>query len=189
MKTQKIALLIIIVLATTICNGYSQKNISIAVINESISFPFTRFSPVHPGVEVGTNLFEIEKPNGFRQINGYVGALKHESISNSIYLKGEFLRRYQVSKSIGIDALAGLGYMHSFYPGPVYKQDSNGEFQKKKQFGRPHLIANVGIGAAYTAWNKFEPFTKYEFIIETPFGNGIPFLPHSMFKLGINYKF
>lgn len=189
MKTQKLILLTFLLLIFLSPKGYSQKNISIAVINESIAFPFTRFFPVHEGIEIGTNLFEKEKTNGIKQINAYLGAIRHESIANSFYLKGEYLYRYQATKAIGIDALAGIGYMHTFYPGNVYTQNASGKFQKEKQIGRPHLIANVGIGTTYTGWNNFEPFAKYEFLIETPFGNGIPIIPHSILKLGINYKF
>ena len=188
MKLIKRTLLIFLLIVSGI-SAYCQKNISVTVLNESISFPFTRFTPMHPGIEIGTNLFHSEKLNKSYEVNAYIGGYHHESISNAFYLKGEYVYHIAAWEKLSCDLLAGLGYQHSFYPGELYSPKENGDYDATKQKGKPHAIANIGIGSTYRRWKTIEPFVKYEFMVESPFANGIPVIPHTIFKLGFNFKF
>ena len=78
--------------------------------------------------------------------------------------------------------------MHSFYPGNVYELNSEGDYNLKRQLGRPHLWLESGLGVSFFRTKQISPFIQYRFALETPFANGIPVFPHSFYQAGVNYK-
>ena len=165
------------------------KQISVAVMNENIAFPFSRYTPLHPGGELGLTLKQQFKPQSVRQFNVYAGGFYHKKVETGFYIRGEYLHQLIIAKKIGIQLPLGIGYMHTFYPGEIYELNTTtGEFEKGNQSGRPHLIANVGLGLTYINNSGIAPFIKQNLTIETPFANGIPLIPHSFIKLGVTIK-
>jgi hypothetical protein len=169
---------------------YSQKQVSIALTNESIAFPFTRYLPLHPGAEIGFSMKQVEKEKSIRQWNGYAGWYYHEKVENGVYLRAEYLHGLKIGSFLRLDAFGGLGYLHTFYPGTLLEINSEtGAIEEVPQQGRPHVIANVGIGIVYRNDSRIEPFIKQSLTVETPFANGIPVMVHSFLHLGVNLKF
>ncbi len=183
--------IIIVFLIACWGNVYGQniERISVSVINESIAFPFTRFIPVHPGFEVGVTLKETQKEKSIRNLNLSAGYFHHARVESGVFIRGEYLFRPVIKSVMTLDLSTSLGYLHSFYPGELYSLDEeSGEFNKIKQWGRPHLIGGLGIGATWIKPEKVKPFVRQEFIVETPFANGVPVIVHSFLKLGVIIK-
>ena len=169
--------------------GQSVQTISLSLNHESIAFPFTRFVPVHPGVEIGLTLKEVEKPSSIRNLNINAGFYHHRRLENGLYVRGEYAFRPRVKSFMTIDLLGNLGYLYSFYPGELYEQDpQSGEFEKLPQIGRSHFIGSMGVGATLLSGKKIQPFFRQELVVVTPFANGIPLILHSFFKIGINIQ-
>ncbi|MCB0644615.1 MAG: hypothetical protein KDC44_23385, partial [Phaeodactylibacter sp.] len=157
---------------------------------ESIAFPFTRYLPLHPALEIGLTMKQVEQEKSVRQWNGYAGWYYHEKIENGVYLRAEYLYGQKLGSFLRVDAFGGLGYLHTFYPGTLLKIDpETGAIEKVPQYGRAHAIANVGIGLVYRNQSRWEPFVKQSLSVETPFANGIPVMVHSFLQLGVNLKF
>lgn len=167
--------------------GQMNRQLSLAAINESISFPFTSYAEFHPGFELGISIRTREKERSIRQLNAYAGWFLHQYIENGFFLRGEYSYKLKLGKAFAAGVYGGLGYLHTFYPGKLYEVDEvSGEISSVSQLGRPRLMASAGVQLSYRTTAGIEPFLKQEFAVETPFANGIPVMPHSFLKLGIN---
>ena len=186
---RKIVLFILILPFLT--NGHSQglQQLSLSINSEAIGLPFTNYSPIHPGIEISGSLKRNERDRSIRYLNLKAGFFHHERLENAIYLGGE----YQYSQKLfggkmSLDVPMGLGYLHSFYPGELYEQNEAGDFETISQAGRSHLYVNLGVGLTFLPQSKIQPFIRQELLLETPFANGIPVIPHSLLKVGIQLK-
>lgn len=161
---------------------------SISVFDENIAFPLTRFAPFHPGLEIGATLRQSDRPASVRQLNAYLGGYYHRRVETGIYLRGEYLHRLKVGTRLGVDMAGGIGYLHTFYPGTLYRQDEeSGNLESVTQFGRPHAIATIGLGLTYRTQNRVAPFLRQDLVLEAPFVNSYPVIVHSFLKVGIHY--
>jgi len=173
----------------SVVQAQTVKGISLSLMKESTAFPFTRFLPVHPGGEIGVTLGEKIREKSITNWNLGIGGFHHKNIANAFYLKGEFQYRPIIKSILTLDMIGNLGYMHTFYPGEVYElNEQTGDFEKITQYGRPHVLAGVGIGVTFIKSKKVHPFIRQELAIESPFANGIPVMIYSFLKLGISYQ-
>ncbi len=157
---------------------------------EAIGLPFTNYLPIHPGAEIGLTFKTIEKQNSIHRFNAKVGGFYHERLETAIYVGAEYqYTRILFKQKLGLDFPVGLGYHHTFYPADIYILESDGSFTEVNQIGRPHLFISAGVGVSYLGHEKFQPFIRQELFIETPFANGLPYIPHSLLKIGLNIKF
>ncbi|WNJ20325.1 hypothetical protein [Pontibacter sp. G13] len=166
------------------------KGISVAVMHESTTWPFTSYTPIHPGVEVEVTLRETHGVRSLQRWNVALGGYFHERAETGIYLRGGYQYGWEAHRNLRLDASGGIGYMHHFYPNEVYEIDpETGDFSAINQLGKPRVIADVGLGLAFPNNSRFEPFIRQHFAVEAPFANGIPFFPHSLLKIGVTYTF
>ena len=155
-------LIVISILCFGHAYGQNLKKISVSVYNETIAFPFTRFTPIHPGAELGITLKEVQKKNSIRNINLNAGFYHHKRLENGIYLRGEYLYRPMIKSFMTVDFAGNLGYMRTFYPGEIYDLTEEGNFEPVSQSGRSHLITSLGVGFTLIKNEKFEPFIRQE---------------------------
>lgn len=164
-------------------------SLSVAATSESIAIPLTRIAPIHPGLEIGANLWYKDKPKTVQQFNAYLGFYHHEVLQNSFYLRAEYLHRFLLWQKLGLDLSGSLGYMHSFTAAEVYEQSSEtGLFSKANQTGVGHGIVELGLGFAYVNSSRFEPFIRTSLLIQALLIDEFPVLPHSLIKIGVNIK-
>jgi len=168
--------------------GIQAQSIGISFQQESISLPFTRFEQWNPGGEIEYGFSEWEKGNGLRQVYLTLGYYFHREVESAFYLKVEYDIALRITDDIHFDIVPALGYMHSFYPGEIYEPIGEGNYELKKQLGRPHLWIESGLGFSFFRTKPISPFLQYRFAVETPFANGIPVFPHSFYQVGIQYK-
>jgi len=171
-------------------NAQKINSASVAFLNEAVELtPFNDFFPIHPGIELGVNFWRKDKRKFGQQFNTYFGFYHHKNVSNTFYLKAEYLFQIKIRGVVGVDLFSSAGYKHYFYPGDVYTlNESTGEFEEANQFGIPRFTGGIGLGLTYLSDNKIEPFVRYEVNIDLPHKN-LDVLPHTIFKIGVNYKF
>ncbi len=181
--------LLVFLLGTTLLAAQKIEHFSVAVMNESIAFPFTRFAPVHPGLEIGATFWSKEKENSNRYLSAYAGGFYHEKIETGFYLRAEYLFAFKIVDGLYADVPVGIGYLHTFFPSELYEQNpETGSFEEASQFGRPHGLVTAGVGIRYAGNSRVQPFIRQELAVETPFANGFPVIPHTFLKLGVNLK-
>ncbi len=190
MKIKLLQFFLIILCVFFLSEVRAQKlnNLSFALTSETYSFPFTRILPVHPGIEVGTSIFQRVKNNSQHNINAFIGGYHHQKIENAFYLRSEYRYRYKIKNTIGIDIPVGVGYQHKFYPGEIYEQNpSTGEWENKNQIGKSHFLVTFGLGLTYINASRIQPFVKYESNIDIPLYNGF-LTTRTFIKFGVNIK-
>ncbi|MEL6562406.1 MAG: hypothetical protein AAFQ94_29825 [Bacteroidota bacterium] len=177
-----------LLLSTVAQTSFGQKieGFSLAFQTESIALPFSRISPVHPGVEFGLKLKSVTKTHSERSWHAYAGWFYHESMDQNFYLRGEYQFAYKIFKNLKLSVPLGLGYLHSFHSKPVYEQGEDGTFEEKTQMGRPHATIHSGIGVRYVGINTIEPFVKYDIMVQTPFVSTVPVGLRNFLKIGVN---
>ena len=163
--------------------------LSFSLLTESIAFPFSRYLPIHPGAELGITIRETQREHSLSQWDVVAGGYYHEKLETGFYLKGQYHYQKYLFTHLGVDFTGSIGYMHTFYPADIYKHNpETGEYLVANQMGRPHAIAEAGIGLTYRNSSPIEPFIRQSFMLETPFANGIPVIPHSFLKFGVDIK-
>lgn len=180
--------LLIVLLIAGWSSWLSAQSVRLSFQQESISIPFTRFDQWNPGMEIEYAFAPRKKGSGLRQVSLGVGYFFHREVASAFYAKVEYNFAFRIAEDTYIDVVPAVGYMHSFYPGELYEPDGAGNYNLKRQFGRPHLWIESGIGFSFLRSKRVSPFVQYRFALETPFGNGIPVFPHSLYQLGLQYQ-
>jgi len=174
---------------------YKKLPLKVSFLNETVNIkPGFRFikQPAHPGILIGTEFILKEKTKSNFHITSNFGFYYHKKFQNSFLLNSEIGYRFNFNFGLNLNSRFGLGYLHTFYPGEVYKL-TNEEFKKITDFGKPHLITSFSIGTGYTFNNlfskPFEIFCNYQLLLEVPFATkiGMPILPHYIVNLGIKF--
>ncbi len=180
-----------LLLLTAVRQGEAQQldRFSIAATSEAIGLPFTNYLPYHPGIEFKLGLLLKETRHNIQHFNTTLGMYLHRRLETGIYMGGEYQYTQKLfSQKLGLTFPVGLGYSHTFYPGELYQQVENGDFEQVFQFGRPHFYVNGGVGLIYLGSKKIQPFIQQIMFVKTPFANGIPVMIHSFLKIGIHIK-
>lgn len=189
--------LLIIILSLITLEGFAQndKALTLSVIKESTKIPSGRVlgKPFHPGTEVGYDYFLANKTKHQFLLSVKIGYYFHKDLHHGLTLKPAITYNYLLQNNIYFGTELNLGYLHTFVDKPIFKQNSNGEYQRVKNFGKSKFLPSIGLASGYRFQkedkNHLDLFLKYEFSIETPFskGIGIPIFPHSFFHLGTRW--
>ncbi|MFK7921381.1 MAG: hypothetical protein AB8H47_05465 [Bacteroidia bacterium] len=163
------------------------QSIRLGFQQESASFPFTRFAELHPGLELSYGLTPQDKAKRSTQwwISG--GYFYHREVESAFYFKASYAWQMPLGQKVSLELAPSLGYLHSFFPENIYELNE-GSYQAITQYGRPHLMAELGLTAQFFPESVISPFIQYRFGIETPFANGIPVFPHSFYQIGLAYQ-
>lgn len=182
--------------------------VSISVFNNQTTLPVgmklgITESPVHPGISIGTSFLWQEKSRHLLQQTATFGYYYHRYSQHGIQLYTELQYRYTRFKWLQPEAGVGLGYLHAISDLEQFKLNSNGEYEKKKNFGRPQVMVSTHIGlfiplkknTANTACTmcRNSPthavqngvFVRYQFWLQAPFvKNYVPMLPNTALHIG-----
>ena len=164
------------------------QTIRLGAMQESASFPFSRFAELHPGVELSYGFAPKLREQSNRSTQWWIsgGYFFHRSVESAYYLKASYAWQMSMGEIVQIELAPSLGYLHSFFPGNIYELQA-GEYQAITQYGRPHVMAEIGFTALFLPSSKLSPFVQYRFGVEGPFANGIPVFPHSFYQIGLSY--
>ena len=169
--------------------------LTLSFIDNSTSLPgygnLGLFTSPHAGLTVGT--YHNYKSNDKRDIfqNYKLGFFYHQLSQFAVQLYTETGYRYKFKNGFSVEGMAGGGYLHSF---PDLQQFvfKNGDYVKKKTFGRPGVMATASIGIGYDLEKKYKKpirlFIQYQFWIQAPFvKNYVPVLPNTALQVGARF--
>jgi len=180
---------LLLMLAMLQVEGQKIKQLSLAIANETIAFPFTTIGPLHPALEGGITLWMKENGKNLQEFNAQLGWFYHARVEQAFYLKAEYGYTYLLLEWLGLDFAGGLGYLHNFYPGERYEfAPEDGNISLMRQWGKPRAMLSLGLGLSFHNESRVVPFLRQEMALESPFANGIPVMVHSFLKLGIKIK-
>ncbi len=165
----------------------------ISVFNESTSIPFTKFfsTPIHPGIQAGTEYDYQVRGNSrmFQTIS--LSYFYHKYLAQGVGLNTAFGYEYRFKKGLAFAVLPGIGYMHTFATTKEYVF-KDGQYHIKTDKGNPRLYPSLSIDSGYylNKNNTLSPqlFIRYEIWAEYPYSPGfIPIMTHLNLHLGLKF--
>ncbi len=163
------------------------KTLRVSAVNESTSVPYGQllFSPVHPGITVGTDFWLKDKTAWFQSLGIDAGYYYHELYEHAIMLDAVYNFGYTFSFGLRLKTIGALGYKHSILTGETYVL-KNGEYVKKQHPGQPQVNTKIGVGMEFPVNKKFSITTDYSGMISLPYSPdlGMPFATQALIRLG-----
>lgn len=144
---------------------YGLNELSVSLMNNICGVPFVRFTPVNPGIETGITFLQNDKTHTKQTVSAYLGYFYNKEIAHSIYLKTTYDFQYKIKQLIGLNAYAGIGYLHAIYPGDGYQFNQDTGNYESHHVNQAFFLSNIGLGIIYIKPKKIHPFIKYEMIM------------------------
>lgn len=167
--------------------------INISLFNESTAIPFTRFftTPVHPGLQLGTEFNYNAKENSRLFQTANVCYFYHNYLAQGIGLNSELGYEYRLDCGLAFEGLLGLGYMHTFATTEEFSF-SNGQYEKKADKGNARLYPSIALDVGYYLKGKenssSKVFIRYQSWAEYPYSPGfIPVMTHISLHIGAKF--
>jgi hypothetical protein len=187
-------LIILIFLIPTILFGQDKEiPINVSLFNESTAIPFTRFftSPVHPGIQVGTEFDYRKKEHSRLFQTANLGYFYHNYLAQGIGLNSELGYEYRLRSGFAFEGLFGIGYMHTFATTEEFTF-TNGKYEKKSDKGNARLYPSLSFDAGYylkkTETNSLKVFIRYQAWAEYPYSpDFIPVMTHINLHVGAKF--
>ena len=128
--------------------------------------------------------------NSRKDLTIAVGMFHHEKVTNSVYLGiNRTFKSFKHGEQLMLDLSWGCGYMHSWYPGELYLQTTEGDLVQKRQIGRPHLYGSAGLLGKWAFGEAVALTWRQQVLLQTPFANGIPVMLHRLMTIGVQFQF
>ncbi len=135
-----------------------------------------------PGFRVAMG-FPTKNSNVYRYLSA---AFYHQQDLHFGYqLEGQYSFSQKIGNSVELQALSGIGYLHTFEDAPQYKIKSN-VYREKRDWGRSQFTVSLGIGAGYLIPNtRYQVNLQYQFLLQFPFAakGNVFFVPHNRIHL------
>ncbi len=170
---------------------FEQPVFSISFINHSVGIPFKDYfkKPFNFGVSLAADFSYNEK--NFQKLE--LGWYHHSNLNTALWVKSDYVRRFQTEKGFVADLQAGLGYILDFSEKQVYELTENGTYQAGKN-QKGGFLVGAGFGAGYRFLLNEEkigltPFVNYQSMLQLPYGNLLPVFPHNLLSVGTRFQF
>lgn len=178
------------VLCTT---AIAQQPITISLFSEATAIPFTTFinKPLHPGIQVGTELDWKEKARLRLYPGVNIGYMFHRRLFQGLYANVKIGFDLKTNFGLNFKSQFGLGYLRTFTTQQEF-QFKNGQYVSKPDKGNSRIMPSLSFGVGYQL-KKEDPrspeiFILYESWIEYPYSPGfIPLMAHTNVHIGSKF--
>ncbi len=167
--------------------------IAVSVFNTSTAVPYTRFltTPVHPGVQVGTEFDHRVRECSRLFQSVYLNYFYHKHLAQGIGIGSELGYEHRVWRGLVAEARFGLGFTHTFTTAVEYTF-SNGRYERKGDRGNARLTPSLSLDLAYYLRrddrNAPKVFLRYQSWVEYPYSpDFIPVMAHINLHLGVRF--
>lgn len=168
----------------------AQRAFEIAVFNESTSVPFSGVAlrPLHPGVQIGTDIPWHESKNHKTYISLNLRYIFHKNLFRALSINLELGYDFKANFGMNLKTSVGVGYMHSFNVNKEYLF-KNGRYTENKDRGNSRFVPSFSYGLGYRfkpdTFHSNEIFAKQQYWLEMPYSPGfIPLMSHANTMLG-----
>jgi len=170
---------------------FEQPVFSISFINHSVGIPFKDYfkKPLNFGLSLAADFTYNDK--NFQKLE--LGWYHHKNLNTALWVKTDYVRRFQTEQGFVADLQVGLGYILDFSDWQAYELSENGTYQAgKSQTGG--LLVGAGLAAGYRFLLDEEgigltPFVNYQSMIQLPYGKLLPVFPHNLLSVGTRFQF
>ncbi|MNS11055.1 hypothetical protein D3C72_425860 [compost metagenome] len=144
----------------------------------------------HPGLLVGTEhkAWEAGWHRAFLAAN--MGGYRHPGNHTGLFLDGGLGYRLTLPVGLSLEAMAGLGYLHTVLDGRVFAPGPNGGVEAVTDLGRPAWMPSAAVGVGLDAGGLGLPgsrvFTRLQLFGQYPFNTYV--LPHVALQVGLTWN-
>jgi len=187
-------LIILTFITPTVLFGQGREiPINVSIFNESTAIPFTRFvtTPIHPGIQLGTEFnYKVKEHSRLFQ-TANISYFYHNYLAQGIGLSTELGYEYRLKFGLALSGLLGIGYMHTFATAEEFTF-INGQYEKKTDKGNARLYPSfsIDIGYYFKKKEKNSPkiFIRYQSWAEYPYSpDFIPVMTHINLHVGAKF--
>ncbi len=172
---------------------WSQQPVTLSIFNEStaVSFHDLVNTPVHPGVQIGTE-FNWKENRHFRLYPSIsIGYMFHRKLFQGLFANLELGLDYKTSFGLNLKSKIGLGYLHTFSTQQEF-QFEGGKYSSGRDKGNSRLMPSFTSGLGYRLSpersESSEIFVLYQSWLEYPYSPGfIPLMAHTNLHLGFKF--
>ena len=190
---RRILILLIFITPTVLFGQGKAIPINVSIFNESTAIPFTRFvtTPIHPGLQLGTEFnYKIKEHSRIFQ-TANISYFYHNYLAHGIGLNTELGYEYRLKFGLAFSGLLGVGYMHTFATTEEFTF-TNGQYVKKADKGNARLYPSFSIDIGYylkkTEKNSPKVFMRYQSWAEYPYSpDFIPVMTHINLHVGAKF--
>ncbi len=171
----------------------AQQPVIISVFNESTTIPYTTSlnTPIHPGIQVGTEFAWKETKRIRLYPSVRIGYMFHKPLFQGIYVSVEMGFDLKTNFGLNLKSKLGVGYLHTFTTKQEF-QFENGQYVSNSDKGNSRVMPSLSLGFGYRLkkndFNSPEVFVLYESWIEYPYSpEFIPLMSHTNMHLGLKF--
>lgn len=189
----KLLILLTFITPTVLFGQEKAIPINVSIFNESTAIPFTRFftTPIHPGIQLGTEFNYKVKENSRLFQTANISYFYHNYLAQGIGLNTEIGYEYRLKYGLAVEVLLGLGYMHTFATGEEFTF-TNEHYEKKSDRGNARIYPSFSIDIGYylkkSETHSPKIFVRYQSWAEYPYSpDFIPVMTHINLHVGAKF--
>lgn len=164
--------------------------LNLSLFNEATAIPFSQFytSPIHPGIQVGTEFTFREKSSSRFFQTANLSYFYHQRLNHGLSLYSELGYEQRLKFGAAVTGLFGLGYLHTFATAEEFAfQD--GEYINQTDRGNARLLASLAFDVGFYLQkdrpNSPKIFLRYQSWLEYPYSPAfIPLMTHTNLHVG-----
>lgn len=167
-----------------------RRPLTLSLFTVATQFPGGKITPVHPGMEIGTEFRynKSEKNQWLQTVK--TGIYYHKYSQTAIQLYTELDYRRKIWQKIKGDMKLGAGYLHAIPDLQSFVLE-DGVYVKGNRFGRPQFMVSVALGVRYQFSALRDGagfFMTIQCFLQMPFINSyVPVLPNTALHAGVTY--
>ena len=170
-------------------NHFDEPIFKISVFTHSIGKPFGDFvkTPLNFGISLGLQFaYNKDKQNPLAQ-EFEISWFKHRYLNKALMVRTNISKNYFSDSGFFIAPEIGIGYIMDISENASYSLNEAGTYARDAGISHgfvTHLAFSAGKQIDKEGRRSFTPFIKYEGMIQLPYSDFTPLLPHTMFHLG-----
>lgn len=184
-------ILTILLLLPFTLSGQKSIPVNVSLFSEMTAIPFTRFivTPVHPGIQAGTEFNYTVKNHGRLFQTANLSYFYHSDLCQGIGITTELGYEYRSGCGLALGSLLGLGYLHTFATAKEFAFN-DGKYERRTDFGNARLAPSLSLDLGYYFRKSDDTspkaFLRYQVLAEYPYSPGfIPVMTHSNLHAGV----
>ena len=161
----------------------------LSVYTHSIGLPFKDFvkRPLNFGIS-GSIGYAYNKDKANPLVQEFeLSWFNHKHLNKAFMVKSNLSKSYFTDNDLNIDASFGIGYIIDLSENATYALQDNGKYGKSLDL-KSGFTTQIGFGVgkriSREGKSDFAPFIRYEGMIQLPYSDFTPFLPHTMLHVG-----
>jgi hypothetical protein len=169
-----------------------RRPVTVSVFTVATQLPGGKVTPIHPGIEVGTE-FRYNKSDKNQWLQTVkVGGYYHKYSQTAIQVYSELNYRRKIVQKLRGDFKLGAGYLYAIPDLQTFILE-DGTYKKKSNPGRSQLMVSTALGVRYRLSHSNDApqlFMHIQSFLQMPFIKSyVPVLPNTALHMGVSWPF